>query len=339
MFLKNTWYAAGFASEVRERELLARTIAGTPLVFYRGADGKMAALLDRCPHRMAPLSRGKLIDGNVQCGYHGITFDSAGTCVANPFGPIAQGLKVASYRVEERHGVAWLWLGNRDAADPDAIPDLWFIDAQPATSRFKGYIPVKAHHQLLVDNILDLSHSDYLHPSTLANVTPEHPKVSEIGDSTLTQWMAERTPAMPIHYPYLPSPDTLVDNWSDVHWHPSGAMHMKNGSTLPGKAREEGLVAHAAHMFTPETADTTHYFYAIWRNWEQENEEYNEFFGNVMRTAFTEEDTPMIEAQQARIGLQRFDDMNPVIMPMDRAPSRARRMYDRLLAAEQGDGA
>ena len=82
-FLRNAWYLAGFVQEFVQG-LLARTILEEPIVFFRAADGTIAALEDRCPHVGAPLSLGSLKGGQVECGYHGMMFDGSGRCTAIP---------------------------------------------------------------------------------------------------------------------------------------------------------------------------------------------------------------------------------------------------------------
>ena len=73
MYLKNAWYVAGWNHHLDDG-LLARTICDEPIVFFRGADGKVGALEDRCCHRSAPLSVGRLQGNEVECGYHGSAF-------------------------------------------------------------------------------------------------------------------------------------------------------------------------------------------------------------------------------------------------------------------------
>ena len=74
MFLRNHWYVAAADHEIGQRPL-GRMILGEPIVFYRAEDGTPVALEDRCPHRRLPLSMGKLVDGVLQCHYHGLRFD------------------------------------------------------------------------------------------------------------------------------------------------------------------------------------------------------------------------------------------------------------------------
>lgn len=83
-FPKNCWYMAGWSDELADG-LLSRRIADRPTVLYRLSDGTVAALLDRCPHRFAPLSLGERDGDALVCPYHGLTFDAGGTCIRNPF--------------------------------------------------------------------------------------------------------------------------------------------------------------------------------------------------------------------------------------------------------------
>src|ERR1700748_1352757 len=86
-FVHNTWYVAMFSVDLAAGQLQPRTILNEPIVFFRKEDGSVAAITDRCSHRFAPLSMGKLMPGDrVQCIYHGVEFGSNGKCVKNPHG-------------------------------------------------------------------------------------------------------------------------------------------------------------------------------------------------------------------------------------------------------------
>ena len=83
-YLNNAWYMAGWARDLQDTPL-AREFLETPVVMFRDAAGAPAALYDMCPHRFAPLSRGGLVEGQVECGYHGLRFASDGRCTRNPW--------------------------------------------------------------------------------------------------------------------------------------------------------------------------------------------------------------------------------------------------------------
>src|SRR5271163_2070849 len=102
MFLRNQWYLAAWTGEVGPAPL-ARRIAGEPIVFWRTKAGRVVAFEDRCPHRLAPLSLGKVVDDALQCGYHGVTFDASGACVRIPGqDDIPPGSGVPAYRVVDK---------------------------------------------------------------------------------------------------------------------------------------------------------------------------------------------------------------------------------------------
>src|ERR1035437_2598834 len=85
-YLCNAWYVAGFADEFTPEKLIARTLLDQPIVMFRNETGSITALADRCPHRFAPLSAGRVCDGgrSVRCGYHGLEFGADGRCTRNP---------------------------------------------------------------------------------------------------------------------------------------------------------------------------------------------------------------------------------------------------------------
>lgn len=338
MFLKNVWYAAWWMDELLEGELYPRTIADEPILFWRGEDGAVRAIHDRCPHRYAPLSLGRKIAGGVQCGYHGIAFDGAGQCLANPHGPILKALRVRAFAVQERHKIVWIWMGDQAEADPAQIPDLGFADRAPEHAYSRGFLPTKAGHQLISDNILDLTHADFLHASTLGggSVTRSKALIEERSSGEVfVEWPANNEIAPPFFRAELPDPDMMTDMWTSVLWHSNGVMTLRFGATPAGRSREEGIDTWSAHIVTPETARTTHYFYFNTREYRTDDAEYNAEFAAGLKQAFTTEDKPMIEAQQRRLGDADLFDRSPVLLTTDAASTRARRVYTRLVDAEQ----
>ncbi len=81
MFLRNYWYVAAWDHEVG-REPLGRTFLGDPVVMFRKLDGTPVAFEDRCCHRRAPLSLGRVVEDTLQCGYHGLVYDATGQVIA-----------------------------------------------------------------------------------------------------------------------------------------------------------------------------------------------------------------------------------------------------------------
>src|SRR5690606_3798044 len=157
MWPLNCWYVAGFANEVGQG-LLSRKLLDQSVIMWRMNSGRIAALADRCPHRLVPLSTGRLAGDHVECGYHGLRFDAAGACAFVPGqDSLPKAAPVRAFPVAERHALLWLWFGAPDLADENLIPDLHWMDA-PGWRATAGYHHFKCDYRLINDNLLDLSH-------------------------------------------------------------------------------------------------------------------------------------------------------------------------------------
>ena len=120
MFPMNAWYVACTPQEIDDKPL-GRTICNQPVVLYRSGDGTVAALEDFCPHRGAPLSLGKVIEGQLVCGYHGLTMGCDGKTLCMPGQTVRRFPTIRRYPVVERHGFVWLWPGDAALADESTI--------------------------------------------------------------------------------------------------------------------------------------------------------------------------------------------------------------------------
>src|SRR6185312_9140275 len=111
MLLRNAWYIAAWADEVGDTPL-ARRICNDPVVLFRDRNGRAAALADRCCHRSAPLSLGRVVEEGIECGYHGLVIDGAGCCVKVPGQRlIPDEARVKTYPLVEKNQLVWLWMG------------------------------------------------------------------------------------------------------------------------------------------------------------------------------------------------------------------------------------
>src|SRR5258708_29361462 len=119
MFLRNWWYVAGWSHQVTKGEIAARTIVGEPIILYRTSNGTVTALRDRCCHRFAPLSRGRLEGDDIRCMYHGLKFSASGMCVEIPSSDIIPaGVAVRSFPVVDQDRWIWVWIGDAEPAHP-----------------------------------------------------------------------------------------------------------------------------------------------------------------------------------------------------------------------------
>lgn len=337
-YLRNTWYMAAWSDEVRAEGTLARTLLDEAVVLFRDSEGCVQAVIDRCCHRFAPLSRGKVQDGILMCGYHGLCFDGSGACVSNPHGPVTKMMSIRAYPVREAYRAIWIWMGDPELADSQPLPALDFIDQSADTAFNKGYTQGHANYQLYVDNILDLTHTDYLHPDTLgggANTRTEA-KVSEEEGAVLIKWnMFNELPWPLIASMTQADPNLPGDSWLEVTWNAPAVMVLRAGIVAAGQDRSLGVNVENTHIMTPESAKSTHYFYASTRDFRVDDAEFNELVGETRARIFSTEDKPMLDAQQKSIGDAGFWELGPRLFRTDIAPVKVRRTLDAMIAKEQ----
>jgi vanillate O-demethylase monooxygenase subunit len=338
MFVRNCWYVAAWSEEVQSK-LLARTILGEPVVMYRTSDGAVHALQDRCAHRCMPLSKGAVIDDNVVCCYHGLTYAPSGACVRIPGATtVPASLKVASYTVHERYGAVWIWMGDPAQADPASIFACAGVDEQGGGHHY--YFPVRANYLLVNDNLSDLLHQAYLHnPSFGGNATPlgefrprVHQQEQEMDVSW--EWNGIEAPAL---FGEVGSIAGTSDGWNRSHFRaPSfyinrvGFARAGTGgidSPLPQGDGKLSLVIN--QLITPETERTTHFFKIVHCPWpERLVPQLDRFIVNVNK-----EDIWACEAQQQVIDSSPGAEMHAI--PTDVPVVQMHRIVDRLIAAER----
>lgn len=337
-FLRNAWYVAAWSAEVAENRMLARRILDEAVVLYRDTHGAVHALADRCPHRFAPLSMGHLLNGVVQCRYHGLRFDGTGTCVHNPHGPVPKAARVRSYPVFERYSAVWIWMGDPAQADESRLPEFdflvpegWYVGT--------GYMTIDGGYELEIDNILDLSHIEFLHPLFASEaVSRAEVHCSQDAETVWSRrFIREDTPPPFLYEAFNIPHGSLVDRWLDVRWQAPALMALWAGGVISGRPKEEGVVSPQAHFFTPESASRTHYFYAIAfpRMLGQAGEALARENVELLRQPFEHEDKPVIEAVARSMGGADLWSLSPVLLRGDEAAVRARRILGKRIAAEQ----
>jgi nitrite reductase/ring-hydroxylating ferredoxin subunit len=340
-YLRNAWTVAAWATELPAGELLARTLLDEPLVFYRDASGTPRALADRCPHRFAPLSMGRVCDGgaSVQCPYHGLRFDGSGACVHNPHGDgrIPQAARVKSYPVVERWSALWVWMGEAERADPALIPAFPFNDPEHWAVG-TGSMVVDAPYELEIDNILDLSHIEFMHP-LFASEAVRRARVEweQQGDTVwCKRFMAQDEQVPPFLRQAFGVEQGPIDRWLHVRWNAPATMALWAGGVASGLPMERGIVSQQAHCFTPESSGRTHYFYSIAfprAMGPLAGEMAAQSIGEL-RAPFEQEDKPIVEAVGRRMAGQDLFALKPVLLAGDGAAVRARRLLQGLIAQE-----
>ncbi|HWD01798.1 MAG TPA: aromatic ring-hydroxylating dioxygenase subunit alpha [Amycolatopsis sp.] len=291
-FARNQWYVAAYGREVG-RELFARTVLGEPIVFYRTESGEVVALADRCVHRRYPLSESRLDGDKIVCGYHGFTYDRAGTCVFVPGqARIPRTARVSSYPVVEQDSFVWVWIGEAGLADPAAIPRApWLAD--PGYTTVSGMEPLAARYELLVDNLLDLSHETYLHGGYIG--TPEvanTPITTEVDEDRgiiyVSRHMADAE--CPTFYAKSTGIEGRITRWQDIEYHPP-CLYLLHSRIAPvgvlpheDGTDPDGFHVEVVYAITPETEHSTHDFWAVARDFALEDQSVSDFLAENNRT-------------------------------------------------------
>lgn len=340
-FLRNAWYVAAWSDELSAEAPMRRVLLGEPVALFRDDAGRPVALADRCPHRFAPLSRGRVRGGALECPYHGLAFDATGRCVHNPHGDgrIPDAARVASFPLMERYGAVWIWMGDAQRAHEGSLPDFGYLD--PAENEIStGYLLTRAHYQLSADNLLDLSHFQFLHPDTLGTPAITAGAMS-FEDDGETVWAKRSTRGEHLReavaLPFGVPKGMPVDRWLDVRWNTPGLMSIEVGATIANLPREFGLTSFSGHFLTPETDTSTHYFFGFGlpKTLGSRASEVVRYAVDMLMGPFRNEDLPMLEAQQQALGGQTFWAAKPLMLPIDGGAVRARRIMERKLAAER----
>ena len=340
MFIRNAWYVAAWDHEVGRQELLRRTLLDEPVVLFRQLDGTPVALEDRCCHRHAPLSKGVLEGDDIQCPYHGLVFNPAGECVRVPGqASIPPDARVRSFPVVERYHWIWIWMGDPALADPDAIEDFHWIDDPDYRARGE-LLHLEGNYVLLVENLLDLSHLTFIHPTTLGTeAIADTPMKSEREGNLVrvTRWIMDNVPPAFFQRAGGFAPDQRIDRWQIIEFTPPAFVRLDVGGAVAGSGAEKGDRSHGFTMrnlnaITPETETTTHYFWAQAHDFRTDEPWVTDLLYQNVHTAFLE-DLDIIKAQQDNI-LSR-PEAPRIDINHDGGGIQARRIIERLAAEDQ----
>jgi vanillate O-demethylase monooxygenase subunit len=331
---KNAWYMAAWASELGEAKL-TRRLLDMPVLLYRTPDGDVVAMRDRCPHRFAPLSRGKILGDRVQCGYHGLIFDKTGQCVDGFFpGTASSAIRAQAFPVVEQDTIIWFWPGDAALADSSLIPRFEYL-SDPAFKTIDGLSLVNAYYELITDNLMDLSHIELLHPAFSGVLHNGKHSARREGDTIHSDWWAPDVPPTGAVQLWWPENTGRIDHWLDMRWDAPASMLLHVGATHPGQPRENGLYQPSVHILTPETIDSTHYFWNA--GMPKDNHLDMQEIGRLFALSFDEEDAPMIEAVHREMGEADLFDLEPLLLRIDSGAVLVRRALQKMVAAETGE--
>lgn len=339
MFVRNAWYMAAWSEELRDKPL-GVVMLNEPIVLFRTQtrESTVVALEDRCIHRRVPLSMGNILGDRIQCIYHGFEYDCSGACVRIPGQDrIPPGAGVKRYPARELHGCIFVWMGDSEKADASLLPDYREL-ADPTCVVAKRHVRTAAHYQLVIDNLLDLSHVAFLHASTTGQ--------DEIADGSEVETVAGEDRVRVARWTLdVPALNTYlqfghykgnIDRWQISEFIAPGFCKTDNGSVNTGSRNSETESGsqrwgfRVYHGITPESENSTNYFWGMAHKFNASEEEIAEFHRQCYQVV--DKDVSIFEAQQKMID---FDSHYKTIgFIFDQGPIAGRKLIQRLLKSD-----
>ena len=344
MWVRDCWYVAAWDYELKPGELISRTITGEPVVIYRAGSGGLVALEDRCCHRFAPLSRGRLEGDDLRCMYHGLKFEPSGRCIEIPGQDmIPRTACVRAYPAVEKHSWIWVWMGDPARADEDLIPPAVGLQ-DPAWTLRSGQMDYEASYLLINDNLTDFTHLSYVHAESFG-ATEEfartRPHVERLDRGVrIWRWVEQGTrsdSALAAHR------RAEGDHWQTYDFLAPGVLLMHSAICPKGTAARFGYarpdlsqVEVMAENFTSQavtavTEKTSRYFFSWGPRAGEGSEDLAQSMLELAYRAFGE-DKAIIEAQQRVIDLD--PGRKEVLTSADVGPTQMRSVIQQLIKAE-----
>jgi phenylpropionate dioxygenase-like ring-hydroxylating dioxygenase large terminal subunit len=337
-FARNHWYAAAWSGEIGDKPL-GRRLLGEPVVLFRQADKSVAALFDRCPHRLVPLSMGVCVEGRIRCAYHGMEYDGTGRCVHIPaqtlIPPKAQ---CRNFPVIERYGLIWVWMGDPALASPASMPKVEKC-GEPGWDVIDGGYQYHPSNVLnIIENLMDPSHTTFLHPNTIGNpLATDKPVTTEKTDQYIVayRWL-ENTQPSPNDRRRVDFGDGKVDRGQFFYFYLPSMSRVEIIVLPTGTERTEenmcrGLRTYSYKFLTPESESATHFFWLHVRNYLVGDEEAAVKLRAALEQTFKED-------LEIEVAMQRSQDETGIrqliALDLDRAPVMAVRMLQRMIEAE-----
>ena len=188
---KDGWYAVGWGNELPPGKILSVKVFSISYALFRNSEGQVRALLDQCPHRLAPLSSGTCRGGKIQCPYHGWEFSEHGELIDIPSFLPGQKLPIAhvtSYEVKEEFGVIWLSL-NKEDQPSNSLPG--FVNKSHGGRGIQLTVDLEGELLFAIENFLDATHTHFVHNKLIRSDqqrTPTHVEISRLGNEVVAEY-------------------------------------------------------------------------------------------------------------------------------------------------------
>ncbi len=324
-WLEDAWYGVA-PSESVSRTPVQRWLFERPIVLYRDLNGEVVALDDTCPHRKAPLSRGVVTGDEIRCPYHGLQFGPSGHCTKVPGESVIPSvLTLKRFAAFERYGIVWLWGGAPDEADLGRLIDWPWFD-EPGYLSIRQELVVEAPVEMVIDNLMDLSHVHFVHKFGVELMVHEgrSMQVERTAEGlTYTRAVGGGRYLSDIAAEVARGDETMMDIGGE--YHPPTTV-VTFGLT---RQAETGVLAQGPHRrfihaLTPETPTRTRY--VALRSWNTNHRPDEVAAAKEEDRAALQEDKEIIEMTFRQMSQLR--EPGPLrLLPMDQAAVLANRIF------------
>lgn len=340
--VKNRWYMAAFSEEIT-REPMERTMLNKPVVMYRKENGTPVAMYGICPHRYAPLVKGRVEGDSIICGYHGFKYSDTGERTEVPSQDVVKSKFCQPvYPLEERGPICWIWMGEPDKCDKNLIPpyEEFGLDQPGWDFHSPNYFHLEGRSQLLIDNLMDLTHLPYVHHHIAGkDAMAKIPLTTEDRDISYRVFRNGKAPWNE-HFKLVFGADAAYEGLADftVRSDFYGPEFISTGlpiiTALPGRddVPEELGTLMILHGVTPETETTTHYFGFSTRNFRLGDKSLDQF-QLAADKKIRAQDVEIINAVEARLDLA-VELQKELLVRADVPAVKVRRRIEAMLVAE-----
>ena len=163
----NYWYAVEQEKNLKKGQVIEVVFWKASIALYRGKDGGVHAVENRCAHRQLSLSNLGHVEGDrLVCGYHGWKYDGCGQCIeiSHDLGKSQKmpQIQIRSFPVRRKYGLIWLFPGDPGLADSVPLPSIPPLDQPDPWPYIPIDMTIHAHHSMIMENVCDFNH-EYLH--------------------------------------------------------------------------------------------------------------------------------------------------------------------------------
>jgi 4beta-methylsterol monooxygenase len=179
----NYWYAVDRTSAIKPGGKIEAKFLGRSIAVFRGKDGRLRAVENRCAHRSVKLTEGEVVGCKLVCPYHGWAYDGDGKAEIphDLFGHNQPNIRIAAVPVRERYGLIFIWPGDPARASERDIPAIPELEGHKPWPHATVVFDCPGHHSMLLENVSDFTHG-FLHRKFQPFSGTEVLRCEEVGD-------------------------------------------------------------------------------------------------------------------------------------------------------------